>query len=634
MSRFQRRSDDPERQRTTTLELFYDLVFVFAVTQVSHLLLRNLDWTGVGQMALALCVVWWAWNYTTWLTNELDPESLVVRGVIVTLTLASLLMAVAIPEAFGSRSLLFAGSYVFIQVGRHAFLAFVSAPAGTPERSRALHILIWFIGAGVFWIAGALFDGTTRTVLWLIALAVDYSAPILTYPVPWLKKVTTHAWEVSTAHFAERFQLFVIIALGETIVLTGETTSELELDWQRALAFVIAFLVTAAMWWLYFDYVARIAERRLETASDRVVIARDGFTYLHVVLIAGVIVSAVGDELIIAHPAETLSGTEAAIVVAGPATYLLGHVLFRLRLAGSLSYKRLLGAAGCVVAGFLGVHVSALVVGLIVLLVVVGVIVWEQIAGRRRDRRGERAGRLDHAAVDAAGDAAEEEGRVAGARVEQLGLSVIQRDGARALARLAELHAVALAQQRVERAAVQRRALQQREVVARQMDPLDGDRDAVGGADAVDPHDRDPRRPLQRGGDLGVGRHDLLRERPPAGRHPARDDVLAERRERFALHDRPSRDERPLTLDAVGKAVGGEPVELAPHRHPRDAEALGEHPLRRQQRARPQPLHQLLERVAQLRAFRRRPVKRGERADVGGARPARGRIGDRSLVHA
>ncbi|HEY4277250.1 MAG TPA: low temperature requirement protein A [Conexibacter sp.] len=389
MSRFQRATGDPDRQRTTSLELFYDLVFVFAITQVSHLLLRNLNWTGVGQAALALLVVWWAWNYTTWVTNELDPESPVVRGLIVTLMLASLLLAVAIPEAFGSRALLFGGTYVFIQVGRHFFLTFVVAPAGTPERQRALHILTWFTGAGAFWIAGALADGSTRTVLWLVALAIDYSAPLLTYPVPWLPKVTTAAWDVGTSHFAERFQLFVIIALGESIVMTGETTSELDLDSKRVLAFGVAFLTTAAMWWLYFNYVARIAERRLELASDRTKIARDGYTYLHVVMIAGVIVSAVGDELIIAHPAETLPGPEIAAVVAGPALYLLGHAIFRLRMAGTISWKRLGGALACVLAGLLGDVVSALALGVIVLMILVAVIVSEQVVGIRRAHRGE-----------------------------------------------------------------------------------------------------------------------------------------------------------------------------------------------------------------------------------------------------
>jgi low temperature requirement protein LtrA len=384
-----RRAGDPHEQRATTLELFYDLVFVFAVTQVSHLLLRHLDWAGLGQSALVLLVVWWSWNYTTWVTNELDPESGVVRLLMIALMLASLLMAVAIPEAFGDRALLFAGAYVAIQVGRHLFLTFAAAGPGTHERMRASRILIWFCAAGCFWIAGALADGTTRTVLWLVALALDYGAPSVTYFVPGLRRVTPEAWNVSVTHFAERFQLFVIIALGETIVLTGATTADLELTNERVLALAVAFLTTAALWWLYFDYVARIAERRLELAPNRTNLARDGYTYLHVVLVAGVIVSAVGDELTIAHPAEPLPGTEVAVVVGGPALYLLGHALFRLRMAGTISWRRLGGAAACVLAGLLGSGLDGLALAALVLAIVVAVIASETLAARRRRARGE-----------------------------------------------------------------------------------------------------------------------------------------------------------------------------------------------------------------------------------------------------
>jgi len=344
MSRFQRPRGEGQEQRATALELFYDLVFVFAITQVSHLLLDHLSWEGAGQAALVLLVVWWAWNYTTWVTNELDPQSIAVRLLLIAVMLASLLMAVAIPEAFGDRALMFVGSYVAIQVGRHAFLTFVAAEGGTLERERAGRILTWFGAAGALWIAGALADGATRTALWLVALAVDYGAPLVLFWVPGRKPLSPDAWDVETAHFAERFQLFVIIALGESIVLTGATTSELELGTARILAFALAFLGTAALWWLYFNYVARIAERRLALAEDRTTLARDAYTYLHVVLVAGVIVSAVGDELVIAHPTEELPGREVIVVVAGPAIYLLAHAIFRLRMTGTVSAKRLAGA--------------------------------------------------------------------------------------------------------------------------------------------------------------------------------------------------------------------------------------------------------------------------------------------------
>jgi low temperature requirement protein LtrA len=389
MTSLQRRHEDGEVARVTPLELFYDLVFVFAVTQVAHLLLENLTWAGVGQSALALLVVWWAWNYTTWVTNELDPESTAVRLLLIGLMLASLLLAVAIPEAFGDYGLPFAAAYVAIQVGRHTFLTFVASAPGTLERERAARILIWFLAAAPLWVAGGVADGSTRVALWLAALAIDYAAPLALFWVPGLRRLAHSTWNVETAHFAERFQLFVIIALGETIVITGATTSRLDLDTVRVTAFALAFLTTAAMWWLYFDYVARIAERRLELAPDRTRLARNGYTYIHVVMIAGVIVSAVGDELVIAHPTEVLPGRELAAVVAGPALYLFGHVLFRLAMAGSLSRKRLGGAVACLAVGIVGTVVPAIWVAALVVAVLATVIAAERRAGAKRAQRGE-----------------------------------------------------------------------------------------------------------------------------------------------------------------------------------------------------------------------------------------------------
>ena len=389
MRRLQRRQVAAEEQRATSLELFYDLVFVFAITQVSHLLLEHLTWAGAGQALLVLLVVWWSWNYTTWVTNELDPESLSVRVLMIALMLATLLMAIAIPQAFGKHALLFVGSYVAIQVGRHTFLTFAAAEPGTIERERAGRILTWFVAAGVLWIAGALVDGPARVAFWLAALALDYGGPLVTFRVPGLPRVAPEAWSVGTEHFAERFGLFVILALGESIVITGATTSALDLDTARFVAFGMAFLLTAALWWLYFTSVARIAQRHLELSENRTLLARDAYTYLHLIIVAGVIVSAVGDELVIAHPLEVLPGDQVAAVVAGPAIYLLAHALFRLRMAGSVSWKRLGGALVCVLVGFVGVYVPALVVAALLIAVLVAVIVSEYVAAARRSARGE-----------------------------------------------------------------------------------------------------------------------------------------------------------------------------------------------------------------------------------------------------
>jgi low temperature requirement protein LtrA len=384
-----RRRAPGEAQRTTNLELFYDLVFVFAVTQVSHLLLANLTVTGAAKSALVLLVVWWAWNYTTWVTNELHPDSDAVRLLLLGIMLASLLLAVSIPQAFGDRALLFVGSYLAIQIGRHVFLTFVAAGPGTIERERAGRILAWFAAAGVLWIAGAFAHDGLRVLLWLAALALDYGAPLVLYWVPGRPRLRGDTWQVGTEHFAERFQLFMIIALGESIVVIGATTSDLHLNAARLAAFALAFVTTAALWWLYFTYVAAIAQRRLELSEDRTTLARDAYTYLHVVFVAGIIVTAVGQELVIAHPTETPTGREIVAIVAGPTIYLLAHVLFRWRLAGTASIKRLGAALACTGTGALGPAVPGLALAALLAAILIALIGAEQLTAVRRRARGE-----------------------------------------------------------------------------------------------------------------------------------------------------------------------------------------------------------------------------------------------------
>jgi low temperature requirement protein LtrA len=186
----------------------------------------------------------------------------------------------------------------------------------------------------------------------------------------------------------ERFGLFVLIALGETIVLTGATTSQLDLDAARFAAFTLAFLVTAAMWWLYFDDFTRIAKRRLERARNPIQLARDAYMYLHVIIVAGVILSAVGDEVVNKHPTDDLADAEVAVVAGGPAPYLLGHVAFRLRLTGRISWERHGGAVACVIVGLIGTAVPALALATLLVAVLVVVLAVEQVCETRRLAHG------------------------------------------------------------------------------------------------------------------------------------------------------------------------------------------------------------------------------------------------------
>ncbi len=381
MPRFSRKENADGHSRASMLELFYDLVFVFAITQVSHFLLDDhLTWEGAGQAAVILAAVWWSWNYTTWAANELDTSAPPVRLMVIAVMLGSLLMSVAIPYAWEDRALLFAAAYVGIHIGRQTFLTYASGTPGSNERARSAHILVWFCFSGIFWIGGALAgEGTARTLLWLTGLLIDYSAPLFVYRVPWMERLRPEAWTVASEHFAERFQLFVIIALGESIVITGATASD-DATTETILALVVAFLGSAALWWLYFNRAADRMAGHLESSGGRTELARDIYTYMHVFVIAAIIVTAVGDELLIDHPGDALPTNELIALVGGPALYLVALSLIRFRAIGSVSPIRTVAAAACVGIGVVFAGASALVVSSLVVAVLFLLIVTEELS--------------------------------------------------------------------------------------------------------------------------------------------------------------------------------------------------------------------------------------------------------------
>lgn len=386
-SRFPHRRNPDDDNKVSSFELFYDLVFVFAITQTTHLLIEHLTWLGALQSGIMLLTVWWAWQYTTWVTNELNADAIPVRLVLVAIMLGSLLMSIAIPEAFGDKAVLFAFSYVFIQVGRHLFLTFIAADPGTIERSRSAHILNWFSISAVFWITGAFAGGDTQIVLWVVALTIDSVGPIFVYYVPWLEKLDPEAWAISPGHFVERFQLFTIIALGESIVLTGATTSSLEFDTPRVIAFVSAFIGSVTLWWLYFNYVSAIISHHLAEATEMIRMAKSVFVYGHFPVIAGIVLTAVGDELIIAHPTHHLETAALVAVIAGPVIYLLSFAAIRYSVVRTWPVRRLLGAVACVAVGLVAelTHPQSVVVGVLIVAIFITVILSERSTPVRPD---------------------------------------------------------------------------------------------------------------------------------------------------------------------------------------------------------------------------------------------------------
>jgi low temperature requirement protein LtrA len=353
------RARDGGEQATTVVELFFDLVYVFAVTQLSHGLITDLTWAGAARTAFLLVVVWWAWIYTTWMVNWFDPGSAPVRLVLIGVMLASLLMAAAVPEAFGSHGVLFAAAYTALQVGRNAAGALLLR-RDHPLRAVFERLLAWSVASGVLWVAGSLLDGDRRLWLWIPALALELAAPLAGYRTPGRGVSHTDDYDVEGGHFAERCQAFVIIALGESIVVTGATAADAGLTTPVVVALAVAFVETAALWWLYFGTVAEHSKRRLAESADAGRLARDAYTYLHVPIVAGVMVTAVGDELLIVHPGHVLSTAGATMVLGGPILFLAGETLFRLRMIGSASPKRVAATATLALLAFAAGHVSAL----------------------------------------------------------------------------------------------------------------------------------------------------------------------------------------------------------------------------------------------------------------------------------
>jgi low temperature requirement protein LtrA len=361
---------------TTTVELFVDLVYVFAVTQLSHQILDDPSVAGVARAAFLLLIVWWAWIYTTWMANWFDPASSAVRGVLTAVMLASLLMAAALPEAFGEHGLLFAASYVALQVGRNA------AGASLLKRRHRLsdifeRLVVWSAASGVLWVAGAALDSDQRLVLWIPALALELAAPAAGYWLPRRGRAATTDWDIDGAQFAERCQLFIIIALGESIVVTGATASKAGMTSTVVLCLVVAFVQTAALWWLYFGATTEQARVTLSTCEDPGRLARDAYTYFHLPIVAGVIATAVGTGLLMAEPHHAFHGIGLAMMLGGPALFLLGESLFVWRMTATTHVTRVALAGVLILLVPIGGQVSALLLGALVGALLTALVLWE-----------------------------------------------------------------------------------------------------------------------------------------------------------------------------------------------------------------------------------------------------------------
>jgi low temperature requirement protein LtrA len=329
--------DVAEERRTTPVELLWDLVFVFAITQVTTLLSHDLTWGGFGRAMLVLALVWWAWSAYVWAANAQNAASGTLRACLLVSAISIFISGLSVPHAFGSEGTLFAATYAVVRLLHLALYADASRQGNAAWSAIAGFALTVVIGMALL-IAGSFVSGTGRVVLWVLAAAIDYAGPA------WLTRERLRGLQrVAVAHFAERYSLFVIICLGESIVAVGGgalgQSADRRLTGELVLAVALGLLITVAMWWTYFEGFAEAAAERLRRHRDPVLVAADAYSYLHLVIVAGIITFAVGVKVLTrGSVAAALPGPARLALCGGVALYLVGTAAFSLRLLGEAQY--------------------------------------------------------------------------------------------------------------------------------------------------------------------------------------------------------------------------------------------------------------------------------------------------------
>jgi low temperature requirement protein LtrA len=378
-----------QHSRVTYAELFFDLVFVFAVTQISHTLLGRFTPLGALQTTLLFLAVWWVWVYTSWITNWLNPELTPVRVLLFLLMLGGLVLSTSIPRAFESRGLWFAIAYAAMQVGRTAFLLASVPPTRPSVQRNAIRILVWLSMSAIFWIAGGIAEGHSRLALWAVALAIEYISPAVRFWIPGYGASSIEDWTVEGGHMAERCAGFIIIALGESIVVTGATFADLAWTTETVAAFVSAFIGSLAMWWIYFHKGAEAGSEQISKSSEPGRLARLAYTYLHMPIVAGIILSAVADELVLKHPADHSDLKTVLSAIGGPLLFLIGTILFKHTIRGWLQLSHIGGIVTLGALAWFAAELSPLMLSILTTAIMIIVAGWESISLKTTAGRGQ-----------------------------------------------------------------------------------------------------------------------------------------------------------------------------------------------------------------------------------------------------
>ncbi|GAA4573380.1 low temperature requirement protein A [Micromonospora coerulea] len=373
---------NPDRpRRSTYVELFFDVVFVFAVTRLSNNLFENLTWIGLWRTILLLAAFWWVWVLTTWMSGRLDPDRPSVQFLIVAVMLASLLMSVAVPTAFGDQGLLFAGLYVVSQAGRSVFVL-------RTLRNRGITVgggrkVAWWALSAALWLAGGVADESLRGLLWSAAVIIDYSTAELRLPEYDLRGTGLTS---SADHLAERFQQFTIIALGDKILAPALKLSEYDYEFERILALVVSFWTTVLLWRIYFYRAGLLLPAGIVASRDPGRYDRD-LAHLHVVLVAGLVVSAASEDVIVSHPTGANRITWVAAIAGGPAIFLAGRMLLDKLTFNRVARSRVIGLLLLLAAAPATVVLPPMLVTTTVNVILTIVVVSDTISWRRHPRR-------------------------------------------------------------------------------------------------------------------------------------------------------------------------------------------------------------------------------------------------------
>ena len=371
-----------QHSRVTYAELFFDLVFVFAVTQISHTLLGRFTPLGALQTTLLFLAVWWVWVYTSWITNWLNPERTPVRVMLFALMLGGLVLSTSIPKAFESRGLWFALAYATMQVGKTVFLWVSTPPLRTSARMNAVRITAWLAMSAVFWIAGGFAEEHSRLMLWAVALGIEYVSPAVRFWIPKYGASLVEDWVVEGGHMAERCAGFIIIALGESIVVTGATFADLSWTTETVVAFASAFVGALAMWWIYFHIGAEAGSEQISKSSEPGRVARLAYTYLHMPIVAGIILAAVANELVLTHPTDHSDPRTVVSAIGGPLLFLIGTILFKHTIRGFLQLSHGAGIIALGVLAWFASGLSPLMLSLLTTAILIIVAAWESISLR------------------------------------------------------------------------------------------------------------------------------------------------------------------------------------------------------------------------------------------------------------